>query len=60
MPPIESLYQTNVEATHLGVAKFILVVVHVQAGQELLRSFPAVHKLVIRDGFWVQDAISIT
>ena len=59
MPSIESLYQTNVEATYLGVAKSILVVVHIQAGQELLRGFSAVHKLVIWDGLWIQDAISV-
>ena len=41
------------------MAKSILVVVHIQAGQELLRGFPAVHKRVIWDGVWVQDAVSV-
>lgn len=44
--------------THLGVAKLVLVVVNVQGAQQLLCPFPAVNELTLRDGCWVQDAIS--
>lgn len=43
---------------HLCVSKSVLAVVDVQGGQQLLRCFPAVHKLVIWDGVWVQDAVA--
>ena len=44
--------------SYLCVSESILVVVDIQGGQEFLCSFPAVHKLIIWDGVWVQDAVS--
>ena len=43
---------------YLCVSKFVLAVVDVEGGQELLCSFPAVHKLIIRNGMGVQDAVA--
>lgn len=40
------------------MSKSVLAVVDVQGGQQLLRCFPAVHKLVLWDGVWVQDAVA--
>lgn len=40
------------------MSKSVLAVVDVQGGQQLLSCFPAVHKLVIWDGVWVQDAVA--
>ncbi len=46
------------ETSYLCVSKSILVVVDIQGGQELLCSFPAVHKLIIWDSMRIQDAVA--
>lgn len=56
--PPQALYYTQAAAFYLCVSKFVLVVVNIEGGQQLLCSFPAVHKLIIWDGMWIQDAIA--
>lgn len=43
--------------SHLGVAKSILLPVHVDGAQKLLRSIFAVNKLPFRDGAGVEDPV---
>lgn len=40
------------------MSKSVLVVIDVQRGQELLRRLSAVHKLIIRDGLRIEDAVA--
>ena len=51
-------YYTQAAASYLRVSKSVLVVVDIEGSQKLLCSFSAVHKLIIWDGMWIQDAIA--
>lgn len=44
--------------SHLGMTKFVLGVIQVQRAQQLLCGLSTVHKLVIWNGCWVQDAVA--
>lgn len=43
---------------YLGMSKFVLSVVNVNGGQELLTSFLAVNELSLRDGTGIQHSVS--
>lgn len=45
------------DGLHLGVPKFVLVVVNVKGPQELLSALATVNELPLGDGCGVQDAV---
>lgn len=45
------------DGLHLGVPKFVLVVVDIEGPQEFLGAFAAVNELPLGDGCRVQDAV---
>lgn len=55
---LHSFVLHKLATSYLCVSKSVLVVVDIQGGQELLCSFPAVHKLIIWNSLGIQDAVA--